>query len=216
MEIATALGRKLTVIPVLVGKANMPGANDLPDEISPLARRQAYELTDGRWADDCRALAKVLKPIIACRRRKDAAKELGKLAVGLALVVVVTVIGLTLFHAWDKFFPRSAPTPLREQVRGSLSGDWSDSQYRDVRWRISHYHDDIFYIAVDTWNGQRWRPPWKGRGQLRGVDGATLLFSLSGNRTGELTLSWDQDWLSGYIRDTDGKLENLVLSRAPP
>ena len=42
IEIATALKRGITVIPVLVGGAAMPGEPNLPDDLKPLARRQAF------------------------------------------------------------------------------------------------------------------------------------------------------------------------------
>ena len=45
LEIATALERRLRVIPVLVDGAKMPAEEDLPSDIQPLARIQAIELT---------------------------------------------------------------------------------------------------------------------------------------------------------------------------
>ena len=52
LEVAAALERNIRVIPVLVGGAAMPGANELPEVLEPLARRQALELTDTRWDYD--------------------------------------------------------------------------------------------------------------------------------------------------------------------
>ncbi len=46
IEIAAALRRDIRVIPVLVGGATLPPADNLPDDIKSLARRQAYR--DGR------------------------------------------------------------------------------------------------------------------------------------------------------------------------
>lgn len=117
MEIATALARpKVTVIPVLVGKANMPNADELPDDIKPLARRQYYELSDSRWADDCRNLAKALTPIVYRRRRR----------VGAMIFAVFASVGLSFIFLL-KFFaetctspPRTGPAPsARPSARGS-------------------------------------------------------------------------------------------------
>jgi hypothetical protein len=64
LEIVGALTRNVRVIPTLVGGATMPRADDLPEDLRPLVRRQAYELSDARWAQDCRRLCDVLKPIV--------------------------------------------------------------------------------------------------------------------------------------------------------
>jgi hypothetical protein len=59
-EIATALKRNIRVIPVLVGGAKVPTQNQLPDDLDPLAHRQAYELTDRRWNYDVEQLINTL------------------------------------------------------------------------------------------------------------------------------------------------------------
>lgn len=56
IEIATALKRKVRVVPVLVGGASIPSMDLLPDELDPLAHRQAHELTDKRWHFDVEQL----------------------------------------------------------------------------------------------------------------------------------------------------------------
>ena len=58
LEIATALSRNVRVIPVLVGKASMPGSEELPEPLASLARRQAHELSDDRWDFDVGQLIK--------------------------------------------------------------------------------------------------------------------------------------------------------------
>jgi hypothetical protein len=63
IEIASALSRNIRVIPVLVGGAIMPTAEDLPEELQALSRRQAHELSDTRWDFDCLRLIGVLKGI---------------------------------------------------------------------------------------------------------------------------------------------------------
>lgn len=52
-ELGLALSREqLPVIPVLVGGAQVPRADDLPSELRTLAQRQAIVLTDERWTQD--------------------------------------------------------------------------------------------------------------------------------------------------------------------
>ena len=52
LEIATALGRDIRVIPVLVQGASMPASESLPEPLQRLARRNALELSDKRWEYD--------------------------------------------------------------------------------------------------------------------------------------------------------------------
>lgn len=60
-EIAGALARGVPLIPVLLGDARMPKADDLPEEIRALAFRNAIELSDGRWNYDVERLVKLIR-----------------------------------------------------------------------------------------------------------------------------------------------------------
>src|SRR5262249_30636629 len=51
-ELAAALAHTKQVVPVLVGGAPMPAAAQLPDELKPLAQRQAVVLDDATWRHD--------------------------------------------------------------------------------------------------------------------------------------------------------------------
>jgi len=51
MEIGAALQRNIRVIPVLVQGAAMPRADELPDDLAPLARRNAFALHDTGWRE---------------------------------------------------------------------------------------------------------------------------------------------------------------------
>lgn len=56
-EIAAALRRDITVIPVLVGGARMPPAGQLPPALAPLRHRNAFELRDDRFDHDVAILS---------------------------------------------------------------------------------------------------------------------------------------------------------------
>jgi formylglycine-generating enzyme required for sulfatase activity len=78
LEIAAALARGVRVIPVLVQGAQMPRPQDLPDDLSTLARRHALELSDIRWRQDVNQLISALEKVLAKRReaqRKEARAE---------------------------------------------------------------------------------------------------------------------------------------------
>jgi hypothetical protein len=58
-EISRALHKNL-VIPVLVGRASMPGSNQLPDDLSELAFRNAVEVSESRFDYDLELLVNAL------------------------------------------------------------------------------------------------------------------------------------------------------------
>jgi len=60
-EIETALAEGMDVIPVLVEGVAMPTAEELPLPIRALARHQAFELSERRWAYDVGQLAAQLE-----------------------------------------------------------------------------------------------------------------------------------------------------------
>ena len=64
-EVASALGRDIPVIPVLVHGAVMPRAEDLPDDLKDLAYRNCVELTHVRWKSDVQLLIEPLRRLIA-------------------------------------------------------------------------------------------------------------------------------------------------------
>jgi TIR domain len=61
IEIETALQQDKRVIPVLVGQAQMPRSDDLPDGLRPLARRNAVRLSHERFRSDVQGLIKALQ-----------------------------------------------------------------------------------------------------------------------------------------------------------
>jgi hypothetical protein len=63
-EIATALKREIRVIPVLVDGASMPRSTELPDDLKPLIRRNALQVTDTGFDDDCRRLVAAIEQIL--------------------------------------------------------------------------------------------------------------------------------------------------------
>src|SRR6266542_1710962 len=87
MEIVTALKRNVRVIPALVGGAQVPSAAELPDDLKPLARRQAFQLADHRWSDDCKKLIAALRPIIQTQNRTAY-----KVALGVAFVLLLGIV----------------------------------------------------------------------------------------------------------------------------
>jgi hypothetical protein len=73
IEIATALKRNIRVIPVLVQGAAMPSANELPNDLTPLTHRRAFELHDDSWRKEVQHLTTVLESV-AGRKEEEGAE----------------------------------------------------------------------------------------------------------------------------------------------
>lgn len=110
LELETALERRdLIVIPALVGGARMPGRDELPEGLSSLRRRNALELSEGRWRYDVGRLIKAVEKRIAKPRpqptpESSAALSLGWQAVlvGVLVAAVAAYVGRSLaFHAFE-------------------------------------------------------------------------------------------------------------------
>jgi len=65
IEIASALESGKRVIPVLIGDARIPRADDLPDALKPLARRQIIRITLERFKTDTQGLVSQIKLALA-------------------------------------------------------------------------------------------------------------------------------------------------------
>lgn len=109
MEIEAALDRKVLVIPALVQDAEMPTADDLPDPLDPLVRRQSVELSDQRWDYDVGRLINVLERALheagggggrakrtADRLRRLAYRYRGRAGFAAGVLSTLAVVGTAL------------------------------------------------------------------------------------------------------------------------
>ena len=87
-ETAMVLNRKIRVIPVLVGGARLPRAEDLPEELRSLTKRQAREIRSTSWDSDVALLTHHLNQIVQPRRKQGVARYVAT-AVGVLLGTAV-------------------------------------------------------------------------------------------------------------------------------
>jgi hypothetical protein len=87
MEIATALRRRIRVIPVLVDGVVMPRADDLPEDLKLLVRRNVLAITGASFVGDCERLAAAIRQVLekAATRETPSAAPLLTLAQSLSL-----------------------------------------------------------------------------------------------------------------------------------
>ena len=137
IETAAALARGIRVVPVLVEDAAMPGADQLPANLAPLARRQALELSHKQWDATSGELIRTIEKLLNANKRgseRVAAPEPGPAVhseskpnldsqdavagaalnrryawIGAAAVIVVAGVALSLLQPWNKL--GKAPTP---------------------------------------------------------------------------------------------------------
>jgi tetratricopeptide (TPR) repeat protein len=101
-EIEEALKRKATIIPVLVGGANMAQLTDLPESLIELPFHQAAELRDDTFREDCARLANALSmhPGLGARPLKKIAQNrriawiAGSAAFLALLLAISSLIGI--------------------------------------------------------------------------------------------------------------------------
>ena len=75
IEIARAIKRNIRVIPILIKEAKMPNADELPDDLQPLIRRQALELRHDQWKYDVEHLINVLGKCLNLHSVKKGPKD---------------------------------------------------------------------------------------------------------------------------------------------
>jgi DNA-binding beta-propeller fold protein YncE len=140
LEVGAALARGVRVIPALVQGARMPTAEELPDELAPLVRRNALPVTDVGWRDDvarlCRAvdsamrepapepkdglrrrLAQFVAPLVGLlgRGRRGPRREGIARVLGFVLLVLV-VLGALLVRGLADGDPPLESAPIATQV----------------------------------------------------------------------------------------------------
>jgi hypothetical protein len=134
-EIATALRRGVRVIPVLVQGAVMPAEEELPDDLKPLASRNALEVSGSRWNYDVQTLIRALEQSLPARARSKsglvgwfAARPRHKAGVIIvtALVLLALSVPATLWVRTRFDMPTPTPTPS-PVANGNRNGEVSNA-----------------------------------------------------------------------------------------
>ena len=93
-ELEAALSRDILVIPALVGGAQAPRADELPQALTPLARRNALEFSDATFGAVCSVLIKAIEDAVRPRARIPARVRRTLL---LAAAVCLAAVGVWLW-----------------------------------------------------------------------------------------------------------------------
>ena len=127
LELEATLTREINVIPVLVDGATMPSADELPDSLAPLARRQAMEIVHTRFSSDAKRV------VDALQRMRPAKKGLARVV--FLLLMTLALAGALLFLSRG-FFSSLSELPDKLPSTGGFekilpSGEY-DSSYKKV------------------------------------------------------------------------------------
>jgi hypothetical protein len=118
-EIATALNRNITVIPVLVRGAKMPSREQLPPDLAPLSRRNALEVTETDFDHDVQRLVAALEYALGEQRQvlPPPTSNTGShtcLIVGIVGAVVAVIVCFVIILGLISSAPQSDTTPVTD------------------------------------------------------------------------------------------------------
>jgi hypothetical protein len=119
-EIAAALRRDIAVVPVLVGGARMPLAEELPPALAALRYRNALEIRDERFEDDVARLSEAISALASGSAPGDRrpARRLTAAVAGLAVAVALGAAVLSMRSR------NQTTAAIPEAATSALGGDW--------------------------------------------------------------------------------------------
>jgi hypothetical protein len=122
MEIASAIKRDLPIIPVLVEDAQMPRVEDLPEDIRPLAFRQAVRVTHENFANDMNRIERDLVALVGSSRRSRHVAYGAAAAVAAALAIYLA-LHIRSVPSGEGGSPTTAATPPVERAFTSFEAN---------------------------------------------------------------------------------------------
>lgn len=159
IEIAHALSSGIRVIPVLVGRAEMPAASALPEDLRALANLHAFEIHDALFHDSLKQLLKEIGPAAPWALLKRSTTV-------LSLSVVVILVSAALINSPPSSrAPGTKPTPAEieaerkefpcaHQVDSSRIFDREETVYvhsYDRLMAISSSGKRLWELKTGTW-----------------------------------------------------------------
>ncbi|MEQ6342070.1 MAG: toll/interleukin-1 receptor domain-containing protein [Gammaproteobacteria bacterium] len=139
-EIEAALDSGKPLIPLLVGGAKMPTADELPPSLAALARRQAVVLSDVSWRGDLVQLMASLRGLLPAEGGGRTDPRRRWMILGGAIAVVLLGIYAALRFIPDTSVPETSALPSVKQPAVDVTGRWAAR----VKYDWGDQHDEIF------------------------------------------------------------------------
>jgi hypothetical protein len=141
-ELRAALARPILVLPVLVGEAEMPKAEQLPEDVKAITTKNALSLRHESFDDDTEHILATLLGVSAKERPwEDKGTIWSKIAyaIGGAITASILMLITALIHYWILARPLSAsvtgPVTMLILIVGLMCGIWIGLIY-EARKRV--------------------------------------------------------------------------------
>lgn len=170
LEVGRALARGIRVIPVLVGGAVIPKAEDLPPDLQPLCERQAVEVRDAHFHADADQLIEILhKALHGVSYLKPELKDKRVMAAVISGIgVLVLVAGLLRYRhahmaAANVVVAAVQPAAIAGKWTAVVKYDWGDTHTEAFNFELdgSEVSGTASFLGVD---GEYWKVRSRGTG----------------------------------------------------
>ena len=132
LEVERSLARPVRLVPVLFGGAAMPKVSDLPDQLRPLAHRQAHEISDKRWDYDCNALLTSLGDVMGGPPVLEADRGRGPRSPGISVGHGLTVTNSQVGDIAGVKMSGATHVDLPESIDIMRNAHAADSEIGDI------------------------------------------------------------------------------------
>lgn len=174
LELATALKRGIWVVPVLVDGGKLPATADLPEDLHPLLRRQAYEISNTRWKYDTDNLIQFLIKTMGIMPKESilagiaaAKKVIAKRGYWVAGIIIAIIV---LIYAWPH---KKAPVKQNNvevpvvSVNEDMRGYWSNAA-EVYAFDIDQRNDRLYASLYRLEEGKPLLVTNRGKGWVKG------------------------------------------------
>lgn len=176
LEIATALERKLPVIPVLLQGAQFPAADKLPTELRELSFRNGFAINHATWTSNVDDLVRRLGlPAAASQPAAPPSRRRLWIGVGIAVLAIGVGAAVTLRGTPPPDTPATPSAVSHAELErlfkdlGGPEGDAQEAAARRLRDGLAGSPEAVSYAARQL-SPDRWFPmqTFKGRSELVG------------------------------------------------
>ena len=153
LEVSLALQRGVLVIPVLVGGAQIPKAEELRADLKPLARRNALTLNDPEFQRDAEVLVQTLEKIPGLGKART--REVGDPRAALRkkllrrlwwkVPVIFLLVTFAVWWQWRQEREEELKAQRPSPAAGAIAGTWSG----EVKYDSGDKYNELFLFQPE-------------------------------------------------------------------
>jgi len=153
LEVSLALQRGVLVIPVLVGGAQIPKAEELRADLKPLARRNALTLNDPEFQRDADVLVQTLEKIPGLGKARTGEVEDPRAALRKKLLrrlwwkvpVIFLLVTFAVWWQWRQEREEELKAQRPSPAAGAIAGTWSG----EVKYGWGDKNNEVFLFQPE-------------------------------------------------------------------